>query len=125
VKQAITDTQKEQQMTVDDALKAMSAIESQRDGSEAKTVIVQALNRKLLEDPENFWGFYLETLNAAHLNPYSALAERLLRGGAVSEATTIGEIASPETRESSILLMARVRRDIYCLAAKLGASAGV
>jgi hypothetical protein len=103
VKQAITDAQKEQQMTVDDALKAMSAIESQRDGSQAKTVIVQALNRKLLEDPENFWGFYLETLNAAHLNPYSALAERLLRSGTVSEATTIGEISKILARDAATL----------------------
>lgn len=79
-------------MTVDDALKAMSAIESQRDGSQAMTVIVQALNRKLLEDPENFWEFYFKTLNAADLNPYQALAERLLRSGAVNEETTIGEM---------------------------------
>ncbi len=70
----------------------MSAIESQRDGSQAKTVIVQALNRKLLEDPENFWEFYLETLNVAHLNPYQALAERLWRSGAVDETTTLRDL---------------------------------
>ena len=75
-------------MTLDDAVRAMSVIEGLRDGSGANAVIVQALNRKLLEDPENFWEFYFETLNAAHPNPYSALAERLLRGGTVSEATT-------------------------------------
>ena len=79
-------------MTVDDALKAMATIDGEYDGTEARAVIVEALHWHLLESPEDFWEFYFETMNAAYLNPYRLLAERLLRSGAVTEETTFGDI---------------------------------
>jgi hypothetical protein len=79
-------------MTIDDVLRTMAVIDGQNDGSQARAVLVEALHLKLLEDPENFWEFYFDTLNAAHPSPYRILAERLLRSGAVNEETTIGDI---------------------------------
>jgi hypothetical protein len=79
-------------MTVDDALLAMAAIEQQHDGTDARAVIVEALHRKLLEAPADFWEFYFETLSAIDPSPYRLLAERLLRSGAVHGLTTIADL---------------------------------
>ena len=78
-------------MTVDDALKAMAVLDGQQDGTEARALIVKALTKQLLQDPERFWDFYFETLNTANPSPYKRLAEELLKGGAVDETTTFGE----------------------------------
>lgn len=79
-------------MTIEDAVKAMGVIEAQNNGTEARATLVEALNQKLLENPEVFWDFYFETLDAAGPNMYRELAERLLRSGAVDERTTLTEL---------------------------------
>lgn len=79
-------------MTIDDALKAMAAIDGQHDGSEARAAVVESLYHKLLESPEEFWEFYFDTLSAAEPNPYRELAERLLQSGLVDEETTFGDM---------------------------------
>jgi hypothetical protein len=79
-------------MTVDQALQAMAAIDGQRDGTEARAVLVAALNQKLLTDPEHFWDFYWEAVNRARSNHFRDLVERLLRSGSVDETTTLEEI---------------------------------
>jgi hypothetical protein len=69
----------------------MAAIDGQHDGTAARMVLVEALHRHLLEDPENFWDFWFETLNAQH-NHYREIAERLLRSGVVNDDTTFADI---------------------------------
>lgn len=79
-------------MTVDDALRAMATIDGQNDGSEARMVLVEALHRKLLENPETFWEFFWESVIAATPNHVREQAERLLRSGVVTEETTFDDI---------------------------------
>lgn len=79
-------------MTVDDALIAMARTDELDDGTDARAVIVEALHRKLLEDPENFWDAFFEALNELRPDPVREVAERLLRSGAVTEDTTIADI---------------------------------
>ena len=79
-------------MTVEDALKAMTAIDGQNDGSDARMALAEALYLKLLEDPENFWEFFWESVNARQPSHARELSERLLRSGAVTEATTFDDI---------------------------------
>ena len=79
-------------MTVDDALKAMGAIDGQHDGTADRAAIVETLHRKLLEDPEEFWDAYFTNLDATRPNPYRDQAVRLLCSGAVNDETTFGDI---------------------------------
>jgi hypothetical protein len=79
-------------MTVDDALKALATIEGQRDGTEARAIIVAALTEQLLKNPEEFWDVYIDTMSALDPSPFRALAERLLRSGAVHGMTTIADL---------------------------------
>ncbi|MDP9038402.1 MAG: hypothetical protein M3O02_03885 [Acidobacteriota bacterium] len=81
-------------MNVEDALKAMSCIDQQHDGTEARAVIVDALHRKLLEAPETFWDAFFEVWDTLRPNNTRDLAERLLRTGAVHGLTTLGDAAS-------------------------------
>lgn len=79
-------------MTVDDALKAMAAIDGQNDGSNMRKALVEILYRKLLDDPENFWETYFEAMSETRPNDYREQAKRLLRSGVVTEDTTFGDI---------------------------------
>ena len=79
-------------MTIEDAVKAMGVIEAQNNGTEARAVLVEKLNQRLIENPESFWDYYLAVLDAAGPNSYRDLAERLLRSGAVDERTTLTEL---------------------------------
>ncbi len=78
-------------MKVEDALIAMRCIDEQNDGSEARAAIVATLHQKLMEDPENFWDTFFETLNALQDDPFRELAEQMLRSGAVHGLTTIAD----------------------------------
>ena len=80
-------------MTVTDALKAMATLEGQRDGSEARAAIVEALTERLLKDPEEFWDSFFETMSTLDPSPERVVAEKLLRSGVVNpETTTNGEL---------------------------------
>jgi hypothetical protein len=68
-------------MSIDDALKALATIEGQR-----------ALTEQLLKNPEEFWDVYIDTMSALDPSPFRALAERLLRSGAVHGMTTIADL---------------------------------
>lgn len=79
-------------MTISDALLAMARTDELRDGTEARAIIVAALHRRLLEDPNSFWDAYFEMLSALDPSPFRVLAEKLLRGGAVHGMTTIADL---------------------------------
>lgn len=79
-------------MTIDDALKVMSSIDGQNDGSETRMAIAEALHHKLLEDPETFWELFWESVSRAAPNHIREQAERLIRSGAVTEETTFSDI---------------------------------
>jgi len=79
-------------MTVDDALLAMARADELHDGTEASAVIVEALHQKLIESPDDFWDAFFGVLNDLRPDPLRAVAERLLRSGAVTDDTTIPAI---------------------------------
>jgi hypothetical protein len=79
-------------MTIDDALRAMAVIDGQNDGSQARAALVEALHRKLIEAPENFWEEFFAMLDAAQPSPTRQIAEHLLRSGAVTTEMTFGDV---------------------------------
>jgi hypothetical protein len=79
-------------MKVDDAIAAMARVDELHDGTEARAELVKKLHERLIEDPEGFWDFFFETMEAD--NPVRAQAERLLRSGAVNAQTSIGDLGA-------------------------------
>ncbi|HWZ50200.1 MAG TPA: hypothetical protein VNW54_01930 [Granulicella sp.] len=79
-------------MTIDDALKTMARIDDLHDGTEARAELVKVLHERLIADPESFWDEFFSALEVG--NPVRTQAERLLRSGAVTPETAIGDLGA-------------------------------
>lgn len=79
-------------MTVQDALKAITAAEGVYDGSPESVLRVQKLIDALISAPWTFWETYFCVANEG--NPMQRRAEELLRSGTVMDGTTIGDLRS-------------------------------
>ena len=49
------------------------------------------LFRELIENPRNFWLYYLETTDAAAPSPTRQLADEMVRSGEVNDNTTLAD----------------------------------
>ena len=50
-------------MTINDALLAMARIDGLHDGTPERTMVAEALHRKLIEYPETFWDEFFAVVN--------------------------------------------------------------